>query len=210
MSKLLLIILIQLIYVPLLTLRTITMVKNLKLLTTIFGFLEAFTYVFGLAIVLSGEQNVIEMVVYALGFALGLFVGIFVEQKMAIGFVTLSVNINHPNKVLVDHLRSLGYGVTVFQGEGRDGVRFRLEILTKRRKEKELYRIIDEFEPTAFLISYEPKTFKGGYLSEMMKRRSKQKQGVAAEGKIKPHVMKRGVNEVRRETAEFSKTWKKF
>jgi len=178
MSKLLLIILVQLIFVPLLTLRTITMVKNLKLLTALFGFLEAFVYIFGLAIVLSGEQSILEMGVYALGFSLGLFLGIYVEQKMAIGFISVAVNINHQNQLLVNELRFNGYGVTVYVGEGRDGNRYRLEILTRRRKEKELNQILDRHEPKAFMISYEPKTFKGGYLSELMKKRIKQ-NGVA-------------------------------
>lgn len=208
MSKLLLIILVQLVYVPLLTLRTITMVKNLKALTALFGFLEAFTYVFGLAIVLSGEQNTLEMVVYALGFAMGLFLGVFVEQKMAIGFVTVSVNINHPNETLVDELRSVGYGVTVYQGEGRDGDRFRMEILTKRRREKELYRRIENHEPKAFLISYEPKTFKGGYLSELMKRRSKQNRTKMEKCQESKPVVQRSVDEVKREAVEFVKTWR--
>lgn len=209
MSKLLLIILIQLIYVPLLTLRTITMVKNLKVLTAIFGFLEAFTYVFGLAIVLSGEQNAIEMTVYALGFALGLFVGVFVEQKMAIGFISVSVNINHSNKALVDELRSLGYGVTVFQGEGRDGARFRLDILTKRKREKELNRVIDKHEPKAFIISYEPKTFKGGYLSEMMKRRMKQRSNQMREREATQSGMMGSIEDVKKESIELMNTLKK-
>lgn len=208
MSKLLLIVIIQLVYVPLLTLRTITMVKNLKMLTALFGFLEAFTYVFGLAIVLSGEQNTLEMVVYAIGFALGLCVGILVEQKMAIGFVTVSVNINHPNQTLVDELRSMGYGVTVYQGEGRDGERFRMEILTKRRREKELYKRIGNHEPKAFIIAYEPKTFKGGYLSEMMKRRVKQNRVKIIKPKESKPVVQRSVEEVKREAVEFLKTWR--
>lgn len=173
MPKLLLIILVQLIYVPLLTLRTITMVKNLKTLTALFGFLEALVYIFGLAMVLSGEQNIIEMLVYALGYSLGLFLGIFVEQKIAIGFINMTVNIDHQNQLLVDELRIKGYGVTIYVGEGRDGNRYRLEILTKRRKEKELNIILNSYEPKAFVISYEPKTFRGGYLSELMKKRVK-------------------------------------
>lgn len=171
--KLLLIILIQLLYVPLLTLRTITMVKNLKFLTTLFGFLEAFVYIFGLSVVLSGEQNTIEMIVYALGFSLGLFLGIYVEQKMAIGFITVYVNINQPNILLINELREKGFGVTTYQGEGMHSTRYRLEVLTRRKKEKEVYDIVNNHEKNAFIVAYEPKTFKGGYLSELMRKRVK-------------------------------------
>ena len=85
MSKLILIIIVQLLYVPMLTLRTICMVKNLKKLTSLFGFLESLIYVFGLALVLSGDSSTLEMIVYAVGFSVGLVLGMIVEQKMAIG-----------------------------------------------------------------------------------------------------------------------------
>lgn len=171
MTKLLLIILIQLLYVPMLTLRTICMVKNLKIFTSIFGFLEAFIYIFGLAVVLSGEQNVVEMIVYALGFGLGLLVGIFVEQKLAIGYTSVQVNIRHGNEEMVSELRNQGFGVTVYSGEGKYGERKRLDILTRRKRENELMKCIFKYEPEAFVMSFEPKTFKGGYLTEIMKNR---------------------------------------
>ena len=72
---------------------------------------------------------------------------------------------------LITHLRENGYGVTVFEGEGRESSRYRLDILTKRSLENELLEIINRFEPSAFIIFYEPKLFKGGYILEMMKKR---------------------------------------
>lgn len=177
MPKLMLIVLVQLLFVPMLTLRTICMVKNLKFLTALFGFLEAIIYIFGLTIVLSGEQSYLEMFVYAIGFSLGLVAGIFVEQKLAIGYSSFDVNINHENPSLVKKLRDKGFGVTQYKGEGRNGQRLKLDILTKRKREEELVSIIIEDEPNAFIISYEPKTFKGGYLTDLIKKRMK-KQNV--------------------------------
>lgn len=171
MSKLLLILFVQLLYVPMLSLRTISMVKNMKVLTCVFGFLEAIIYIFGLAIVLSGEQSVIEMVVYAIGFSLGLFAGILIEQKLAIGYSSFHVNINHKNPLLVKELRDKGFGVTIFVGEGRNSSRLKLDILTRRKREDELIHAILDKEPNAFIIGYEPKMFKGGYLSDIMKKR---------------------------------------
>jgi len=170
MVHILLILILQLCYVPMLALRTISMVKKLTLLTAFFGFLEAIIYVFGLALVLSGDQSVLAMVVYALGFSLGLIVGIKVEDKIAIGYRSVNVNIKSENSSLIEYLRSQGYGVTVFKGDGREGSRFMLDILTKRSKEKELFDIIGNYEPTAFIISYEPTRFKGGYIEQLMKK----------------------------------------
>ncbi|HSP48071.1 MAG TPA: DUF5698 domain-containing protein, partial [Clostridiaceae bacterium] len=105
MREIFLILLLQLLYVPMLALRTICMVKKLTVLTAFFGFLESIIYVFGLAIVLSGDQSIISMLVYALGFAMGLVVGIYIENKIAIGYISLLVNIRQKNAELITRLR---------------------------------------------------------------------------------------------------------
>jgi len=171
LKDLILIIVLQLLYVPMLALRTICMVKKLTLLTSIFGILESLIYVLGLSIVLSGEQTLLEMIVYALGFGLGLIVGIHIENRLAIGFTSVVANIRDKNEALIQHLREKGYGVTLFVGEGRESSRYRLDILTKRSKEDELMEIISEYEPSAFVIFYEPKRFQGGFLLDLMKRK---------------------------------------
>ena len=208
MSKLLLIIIVQLAFVPMLTLRTISMVKNLKIFTAVFGFLEALIYIFGLSIVLSGEQSIIEMIVYSVGFMLGLIVGIYVEQKLAIGFTSVHVNINHENDEMVEMLREKGFGVTVFSGKGRLGNRQRLDILTRRKKEKELMNIIYTFEPEAFVISYEPKTFKGGYLTEIMKKRLRKNViGKKDTSSDSIPLVKSVVEEITEEAQQFKNNW---
>lgn len=73
---------------------------------------------------------------------------------------------------LVNALRTAGFGVTVFEGEGINTARFRLDIVAKRSREKELLLIIDQFEPKAFLMSYEIRSFRGGYLTKSMKKRA--------------------------------------
>lgn len=204
MSRLLLIIIIQLLYVPMLTLRTICMVKNLKVLTGIFGFLEAAINIFGLAIVLSGDHSFLEMGVYSLGFASGLILGIAIEQKLAIGFITLQVNIQHKNEALINLLRNEGFGVTIYYGDGRSGPRINLDILTKRKKEKRLLQIIEEYEPCAFVMSYEPKMFRGGYLTEIMKRRPKM---MDKKKKSDRSVIKKTVDGIKTEAEVLKSDW---
>lgn len=173
MKDIILLLVLQLAYVPMLALRTISMVKKLTLLTAVFGFLESIIYVFGLAIVFSGEQSVLQMVVYALGFALGLIVGIHVENKIAIGYTSILVNIKELNESFIKALRDGGFGVTVFKGEGKDSPRYRLDILTKRTRENELFAYIEKFEPSAFVLAYEPTRFKGGFMEMMMKKQNR-------------------------------------
>ena len=205
MTDLILLLVLQLVYVPMLALRTISMVKKLTLLTAVFGFLESAIYVFGLAIVLTGEQSLLQMFVYALGFALGLVVGIQIENKIAIGFTSLLVNIKEPNDAFVKTVREAGFGVTIFQGEGRDGQRYRLDILTKRSREQEVLALIEEFEPEAFVLSYEPTRFKGGYMEVMMKKQAKkfEKQMEVQPAEETEGWIKKTANEIVNEVVEL-------
>ncbi|WP_422484600.1 DUF2179 domain-containing protein [Gudongella sp. DL1XJH-153] len=171
--NILLILLLQLIYVPILTLRTIFLVKNMTVVASFLGFLEALVYVFGLSLVFSGNQGTLAMIVYAGGFGVGILVGGYVENKLAIGYNNFVVNMMNKNTDLIARLRNEGFGVTVYEGEGRDSKRYRLDILTKRNREKELLQLIDEYEPQSFVVSYEPRRFRGGFLLKTMKKQRK-------------------------------------
>lgn len=170
MLNIILIFALQLIYVPVLTLRTIFLVKNMSVAASSFGVLEALVYVFGLSLVFSGHQSIAEMIVYAIGFGVGLYIGTRIENKLAIGYTSLVVNLMEINEQLIALLRNKGFGVTVFEGMGRDSKRYQLEILTKRNRENEVMNLIEEYEPKAFIISYEPRRFKGGFLVKSMKK----------------------------------------
>lgn len=173
MKNIVLILVLQLVYVPILTLRTIFLVKNMTIIASLLGFAEALIYVFGLSLVFSGEQGPLAMLVYALGFGIGILIGGAVENKLAIGYNNFAVNLMEKNTDLINHLRNEGFGVTFYEGEGRDSKRYKLDILTKRNREEELLDLIDEYEPRSFIVSYEPRRFKGGFLVNSMKKAKK-------------------------------------
>lgn len=172
MKEIMLILLLQLLYVPLLTLRTIFLVKNVTVLAAVVGIFEMLIYVFGLSLVFSGDQSLIAMIVYAVGFGIGIIFGTKVEQKLAIGYINLTVNTQTKNDELINTLRGNGFGVTLYIGEGRDSVRYQMEILTKRNREDEVIATVETFEPKALIISYEPRRFKGGFMLDRMKKQT--------------------------------------
>lgn len=170
MMNIVLILILQLVYVPLLTLRTIFLVKNITFLAAIFGIMEMLIYVFGLSLVFNGDQSLLAMVVYAVGFGLGMFLGTRIENKLAIGYVYITINTQNKNQELIDSIRANGFALTTYIGEGRDSDRYKYEILAKRNREKELFLLVESIEPRAFIISYEPKSFKGGFMLDRMKK----------------------------------------
>lgn len=178
MKDILLILLLQLFYVPVFTLRTLFLVKIMTTVAALLALLEALVYVFGLSIVFSGDKGTLALIVYAVGFGVGILIGGAIENKLAIGYNNLVVNLMNKNQELISKLREEGFGVTVYEGEGRDSKRYRLDILTKRSRENELMDMIELYEPKAFIISYEARRFKGGFLVNNMKKARQKKLGI--------------------------------
>ncbi|TXC91823.1 DUF2179 domain-containing protein [Metabacillus litoralis] len=168
----LLIFVLQLIYVPVLTMRTILLVKNQTKSAAGVGLLEGIIYIVSLIFVFQDLSNIYNIVAYIVGFSVGLLLGGALERKLAIGYITYQANILDKNMDLVNALRTAGFGVTVFTGEGINTPRYRLDIVAKRSREDELLEIIESYEEKAFLMSYEIRSFKGGYLTKSMKKRA--------------------------------------
>lgn len=168
----------QLIYVPVFTLRTIMMVKGMKEKAAVLGMLEGIIYVVALGIVFSDLSNYLNMVAYALGFGIGLYIGQIIEQKLAIGYVSIEVNIMNRNEELTAHLRSEGFSVSTSEVEGMNQARrYRLDCTARRDREQEFIKIVSSHEPSAFIVSYEPRSFKGGYITKAMRKNRRRGNG---------------------------------
>ena len=181
MSILLLVLLLQLLHVPAFVLRTIFAVKQLRVQAAALGLVEAVIYVFGLKLVFTGDQGVEVLLVYALGFSIGIYVGLIIEEKLAIGYTVIHAIIPNENLKLIEKLRKEGFGVSYYDVQGKDDVRYKLDILTNRNKEEKLTNLIKQDEPSAFIVSYEPRSFSGGFLLKAMKKRKKKKENSNSE-----------------------------
>jgi uncharacterized protein YebE (UPF0316 family) len=164
MSTLLFIALLQVTYVSLLTIRFILMVKGFRYVAALISAVEIGIYVIGFKIVLDHLNEPINLVVYCLSYALGILIGTKIEERLALGYVTMQAITKHENGNVAHQLRSKGYGVTAWLGEGMEGQRWIISIVIHRRKQHQLYHDILGIDPHAFVISYEPNLFHGGFL----------------------------------------------
>jgi uncharacterized protein YebE (UPF0316 family) len=154
---------IQIVYVSCSTLRTILMLKGLKYYAAALGTVEITIYILGLNLVLQYLTHASSLIVYAVGYGLGILTGSWIEEKIALGYVTLKVICNDADGAMADYLRSEGYGVTSWIGSGKDGDRLVLEVLAKRKNQNQLYRTILDNDPKAFVVTLEPRRLHGGF-----------------------------------------------
>ncbi len=154
---------INIVYVSLNTLRTIMVIKGQRLLAALISVVEVGIYLLGLTIVLQNLTSPLNIMAYCAGFGAGVYIGSCLEQRLALGYVNVQVIVDSTDCNLPTLLREEGYGVTAWQGQGRDGSRLVLQVLAKRSAEKTLIAFLQRTSPHAFIVSYEPKNFVGGF-----------------------------------------------
>ncbi|MDA5107911.1 DUF2179 domain-containing protein [Brevibacillus thermoruber] len=165
MKTVLLIILLQMLYVSLLSVRFILMVKGIRYLAAVISSVEIGIYFVGFKLVLDNLDRPLHLLAYCLSYGAGVLIGVRIEERLAIGYITVNVVTPSLDSPLPQRLREKGYGVTTWTGEGRGGPRLILSIVLKRKHQHRMFQEIYEIEPHAFVVAYEPKGFRGGFLT---------------------------------------------
>ncbi len=153
------------------TVRMLLIVRGKKYLAGILGFFEVIIYIMALGRVVSSLDNWVNLLVYASGFAAGNVVGSIIEGKMAIGTIMVRIV---PKKTcdidMAKELRSMGFGVTVLEGIGKDGPICMLDTALHR---KELPRLLDYLKKTdadSFVTVSDARETRGGYMRKIKKK----------------------------------------
>lgn len=163
MLMVLIIFTINIVYISLLTIRTMFMLKGKRHQASLVSAGEAFVFVLGIGLVIENLGEIQNLIAYAAGFAIGILVGTKIEERLALGYVTIKVISKQSDCSFAQILRQKGFGVTSWMGEGREGQRLVMEILASRKDQRDLYNYIITYDPQAFILSYEPQHFRGGF-----------------------------------------------
>lgn len=164
------IIIVNIVYVSFSTIRIILTFKGQRYLAAFVSVFEVFVYIIGLSLVLENLDGIQNVLAYALGFALGVVIGSMIEDRLALGYITVNVVSSNPFLKFTETLREEGYGVTSWTSSGLDGDRLSMQILTPRKQELRLYRLISEIDPKAFIVAFEPKHIQGGFWVRQVRR----------------------------------------
>jgi uncharacterized protein YebE (UPF0316 family) len=161
---------VNVVYVSLMTIRMILTLKGRTYTAAFVSMFEVIVYIVGLGLVLENLNEFQNVIAYSIGFATGLIVGAVIEEKLALGYITVNVVSSNPDLKFTKQIRDKGFGVTSWSSYGMDGDRLAMQILTPRKYELKLYEVIKEIDPKAFIISYEPKRIHGGFWVKQVRK----------------------------------------
>lgn len=170
MMIVIIIVVVNIIYVSFSTIRIILTLKGQRYLAAFVSIFEVFVYIAGLSLVLDNLDGFQNVLAYALGYALGIIIGSMIEERLALGYITVNVVSSNPLLNFSDKIREEGYGVTSWTSSGMDGDRLSMQIVTPRKQELRLYRLVTEIDPKAFIVAFEPKHIQGGFWVRQVRR----------------------------------------
>ena len=135
------------------TMRTLLVNKNKPIYAALVGLLESGIWIVAITQVAKAWNDPVLMAAFAVGFAAGIIFGSYIERMVGVGNIIVRVFCPSNSPSVAEKLRENGHGVTVIDGEGKDGpVKVYLCII-QRRKLKSVLKMIQEINPDAYITT---------------------------------------------------------
>lgn len=145
------------------TLRVLFVMRGRKGIAWILGFCQSAIFVIAITSVLSQLNNPLNFVGYAAGFATGNVVGMWIEERLAIGHIKVSIVSAHRGAGLAQVLREAGFAVTEIPARGKDGMVNMLSCSVLRRDVAKVEGIIHATDAEAFVVSEDVRPIRRGF-----------------------------------------------
>ena len=120
------------------TVRLIVMIKNKKIYTIIIGFFEsALAITIAITVIsqaVSKGINIYIIASYAAGFALGLYMGMLISQLISRDILSINIISKTRSIEIEEALREEGFGVTRYEGNGKEGNQKILHIICNKKE----------------------------------------------------------------------------
>jgi uncharacterized protein YebE (UPF0316 family) len=133
------------------TIRTLMVVQGRKYIAGVLGFFEVTIWVFAIRHIMLHIDNLWNILGYSTGFGLGNIIGITLEQKFGLGYIQAYVISRYFVDKIANELRKNKFGVTLLPAEGGSGGQSIIVSVLSRKRQKELFEIVERIDPDAFI-----------------------------------------------------------
>jgi len=145
------------------TLRLLFVVRGRKGIAWVLGFFQAAIFVMAIGSVLSNLDNPLNILGYSAGFATGNVIGMVIEERLAIGFILLTVISSRRGAAIAERLRSDGYAVTEIAARGKDGTVAVLNVNVRRKQADTVRQLVNAVDSEAFITADEVRPVRRGF-----------------------------------------------
>jgi len=154
----------RLVDVSLGTVRVIMISRGRRKIAPLLGFVEVTIWVVAISQVMTNLDNIVNIFAYSGGFAAGTLVGMWIEDKLALGHVGISIISRAKGPNIVVKLRQADYGVTELMGNGRTGVVNLITTIVPRKDVENVFELVNRIDPKSFIAVDDVKAVTRGYM----------------------------------------------
>ena len=135
------------------TMRALLVSKNKPIYAALIGLVESAIWIVAISQVIKDIDDPVLIGAYAAGFAAGTILGTYIERIVGVGNIVVRVFCPANSPSVAETLRENGHGVTIIDGEGKDGpVKIYLCVIP-RRKLKSVLQMIEDINPNAYITT---------------------------------------------------------
>lgn len=145
------------------TLRVLFVMRGRKGIAWVLSFFCSLIFVLAIGTALSNMDNPLNVIGYAAGFATGNVVGMFVEEKLAIGHILLTIVSPRRGAAITERLRAESFALTELPGRGKDGAVALLNCTVQRKHIEKVRQIVNEIDPDAFITASDIRSVRRGF-----------------------------------------------
>jgi uncharacterized protein YebE (UPF0316 family) len=127
------------------------------------GFVEITIWVIAISKVITGLDNVWNIIGYSGGFSAGTLLGMWIEDRLALGDSEIRIISMAKGRELAERMRQEGYGVTELTAEGQSGPVVMLNVVTQRKQVADVIRQVNAIDATAFVTVEDTRKVVRGY-----------------------------------------------
>jgi uncharacterized protein YebE (UPF0316 family) len=150
--------------------RTLLVVRNVKLIVPLIAVVETLVWIFAVGNAIRNLSSVWHLLGYATGFAMGNVVGMWIEEKLAFGYATVQIITRNSEGKVAAALREHGFGVSEFFGRGREGEIELIFSVVRRRDVRSVHDHVAQLDPDAFVMIEEPRSIHRGWLFQRRRK----------------------------------------
>lgn len=146
------------------TMRIALVSRGQRALAPLLGFFEILVWLLALGQVVQNLDRPANYIAYAAGFAGGTWVGLLLDEKLALGLLSVRVITRDDARGLIEDLRRQQFGVTHVAAKGLSG---RVRLLFSVIRRADLRRLLDTVRaqhPRAFISVSDVRLAREGYL----------------------------------------------
>ncbi len=145
------------------TLRVLMVMRGRKGIAWILGFFQSAIFILAISSVLTHLDNPLNVIGYAAGFATGNVVGMWIEERLAIGHVSITIVSSRRGAAIADHLRAEGFAVTEIPARGKDGMVSLLTCSVLRKNVADVRNLVNEIDAEAFITAEDVRPVRRGF-----------------------------------------------